>query len=93
MQADLGLMFERKAKFSCNGGRSVTQNLRARQNCLRTSRKTDFRQKNETSAGLKITFVGMTYPGQRPEFPSVPSCSLVRIHVDLHLVDNGHIKR
>ena len=29
--------------------------------------ETDFRQKNETSAGLKITFVGMTYPSQRPE--------------------------
>ena len=38
---------------------------------MRTSRKTDFRQKNETSAGLKITFVGLTYPGHRPELPSL----------------------
>ena len=36
-----------------------------------TSRKTDFRQKNDTSARLKITFVNMTYPGQRPELPSL----------------------
>ena len=71
MQANLGLMFERKAKISHNGGRSVTKNLRARQDCMRTSRKTDFRQKNETSARLKITFVNMTYPGQRPELPSL----------------------
>ena len=71
MQANLGLMFERKAKISCNGGRSVTKNLRVRQDCMRTSRKTDFRQKNETSAGLKITFVDMTYPNQRPELPSL----------------------
>ena len=71
MQANLGLMFERKAKISCNGGRSVTKNLRARQDCMLTSRKTDFRQKNETSAGLKMTFVDMTYPDQRPELPSL----------------------
>ena len=72
MQADLGLMFERKAtEISYNGGRSVTMNLRARQDCIGTSRKTDFRQKNETSACLKITFVDMTYPGQRPELPSL----------------------
>ena len=62
---------ERKAKISCNGGRSVTKNLRARQDCMRTSQKTYFRQKNETSAGLKITFVDMTNPGQRPELPSL----------------------
>ena len=71
MQANLGLMFERKAKISCNCGRSVAKNLRARQDCVRTSRKTDFRQKNQTSARLKITFVDMTYPGQRPEFSSL----------------------
>ena len=72
MQAHLGLMFERKAKISCNYGlRSVTKNLTARQNCMRTSRNTDFRQKNETSARLKVTFVNMTYPGQRPELPSL----------------------
>ena len=71
MQANLGLMFERKAKISRNGGRSVTKNLRTRQDCMQTSRKTDFRQKNETSAGLKITFVDMPYPGQRPELPSL----------------------
>ena len=71
MQANLGLMFERKAKVSCNGARGVTKKLRATQDCKRTSRKTDFRQKNETSAGLKITFVDMTYPGQRPELPSL----------------------
>ena len=55
LQANLGLMFERKAKISCNSGQSVIKNLRARQDCRWTSRKTDFRQKNETSAGLKIT--------------------------------------
>ena len=72
MQANtLGLMFERKAKISCNGGRSVTNNLTARQDYMRTSRKTDFCQKKQTSAGLKITFVDMTYPGQRPELPSL----------------------
>ena len=71
MQANLGLMFERKAKISCNSGQSVIKNLRARQDCRRTSRKTDFCQKNETSAGLKITFVNITYPGQRPELPSL----------------------
>ena len=31
MQANLGQMFERKAKILCNGGRSVTKNLRVRQ--------------------------------------------------------------
>ena len=71
MQANLGLMFERKAKISCNGRRSVTKNLRVRQDCMRTSRQTDFRQKNETSAGLKITFVDMTYPGKRLERSSL----------------------
>ena len=45
--------------------------LRARQDCVRTSRKTDFRQKSETSAGLKITFMDLTYPGQHPELPSL----------------------
>ena len=59
------------AKISCNGGRSVTKNLRAGQDCMRTSLKTDFHQKNETSARLKITFVDMTYPGQRPELLSL----------------------
>ena len=77
MQANLGLMFERKAKISCNSGQSVIKNLRARQDCRRTSRKTDFRQKNETSAGLKITFVNITYPGQRPELPSLSCCFLL----------------
>ena len=72
MQANLGLMFERKAKISCNGGRSVTKNLRARQDCMQTSRKTDLRPLNEISAGLKITFVDMTYPGQRPGLPLCP---------------------
>ena len=57
MEANLGLMFERKAKISYNGGGSVTKNLRARQDCMQTSRKTNFRQKNETSARLKRTFV------------------------------------
>ena len=69
------LMFKRKAKTSCNGERSVTKNLRARQDCTRTCRKTDFRQKNETSAGLKITFVDMTCPGQRRGY--VMSCPLI----------------
>ena len=38
---------------------------------MQTSRKTVFCQKNETSTGLKITFVDMTYPGERPELPSL----------------------
>ena len=71
MQANLGLMFERKVKISCNSGQSVIKNQRASQDCRRTSRKTDFRQGNETSAGLKKTFVNMTYPGQRPVLPSL----------------------
>ena len=70
MQANLDPMFERKAKISCNGG-SVTKNLRVRQDYMRTSQKTDFLQKNGTSARLKITFVDMTYPGQRLELPSL----------------------
>ena len=37
--------------------------------CGRLGRQTYFRTK--TSARLKITFVDMTYPGQRPEPPSV----------------------
>ena len=77
MQANLGLMLERKTKISCNGGRSVTKNLRARQDCTQTPRQTAFRQKNETSAELKITFVDLTYPGQRPE---VPSQNVDKIH-------------
>ena len=71
MQANLSLMFEIKAKVSRNGGRGVTKNLRATRDCMGTSRGTDLRQKNETSAGLKITFVKMTYPGQRPGLPSL----------------------
>ena len=62
-------MFERKAKISCNARRSVTKNLR-----------TGFRQKNETSAGLKITFVDITYPGQRPEPPSLCHYFLLPSH-------------
>ena len=65
MQANLGLMFERKAKISCNGGRSVTNNLRARQDYMRTLGK-------QTSAGLKITSADVTYPGQRLSFPLYP---------------------
>ena len=64
MQANLGLMFERKAKVSCNGGRGVTKNLRARQDCMRTSPKTDFRWAKNN--------LNITYPGQRPELPSLP---------------------
>ena len=71
MQANLSLMFERKAKISCNGGRSVTKNLRAKQDCMRTSRKTDFHQKIETSAGLKITFMDMTYPRHHTELSTL----------------------
>ena len=71
LQANLGLMFERKANISCNSGQSVIKNLRARQDCRRTSQKTDCCQKNEISAGLKITFVNITYPSQRPELPSL----------------------
>ena len=70
MQVNLGLVVERKAKISCNGAQSVTKNLRERQDCMPTS-QTDLRQKNETLAGLKITFVDMTYPAQRPELPSL----------------------
>ena len=50
-QSDL----ERKAKFSCNGGRSVTKNLRARQKCMRTSRKTDFRSSKNNFCGHDIS--------------------------------------
>ena len=76
MHANLGLMFETKAKVSSVmvdevSHPGVTKNLRATQDYMRTSRKTDFRQKNETSAGLKITFVNMTYPSQRAELPSL----------------------
>ena len=49
-------------RMKCN------KNVRARQVGMQTSRKTDFRKKNETSAGLKITLVDMTYPGQRRHF-------------------------
>ena len=59
MQANLVLMFERKAKISCNGGQSGL-NVCA---CERLGR--------QTFACLKITFVDMTYPGQRPEPPSL----------------------
>ena len=38
--------------------------------CGRLGRQTSA-TKNETSAGLKITFVDMTYPSQRPELPSL----------------------
>ena len=46
MQANLSLMFEIKAKVSRNRGLGVTKNLRATQDCMRTSRGTDFRKKN-----------------------------------------------
>ena len=78
MQTNLGLMFERKAKIECNGGRSVSKNLRTRQDGMRTSLKTDFCQKNKTSTELKITFVDMTYPRQHPELPSL-SCHFLLI--------------
>ena len=64
-------MFGRKAKISCNDRRGVTKHLTARQDYTWTSRKTDFRQENETFVALKITLVDMTYPGQRPELPSL----------------------
>ena len=66
MQANLGLMFERKAKISCNSGRSVIKNLRTRQDCMRTSQKTNFRQKNETSAELKKNFRGHNISRPKP---------------------------
>ena len=69
MQANLGLMFERKAKISCR--QSVSKKLGARQHCMRASRKTDFRQKNEACSRLKISFVDLIYPRQRPEPPSL----------------------
>ena len=65
MQVNLGLMFERKAKISCNGGRSGLDVCA----CGRFGRHTSVRTK--TFARLKITFVDMTYPGQRPEPPSL----------------------
>ena len=65
MQVNLGLMFERKAKISCNGGRSGLDVCA----CGRLGRQTSARTK--TFARLKITFVNMTYPGQRPEPPSL----------------------
>ena len=65
MQVNLGLMFERKAKISCNGGRSRLDVCV----CGRLGRQTSARTK--TFARLKITFVDMTYPGQRPEPPSL----------------------
>ena len=65
MQVNLGLMFERKAKISCNGGRSGLDVCA----CGRLRRQTSARTK--TFARLKITFVDMTYPGQRPEPPSL----------------------
>ena len=65
MQANLVLMFERKAKISCNGGQSGLDVCA----CERLGRQTSARTK--TSARLKITFVDMTYPGQRPEPPSL----------------------
>ena len=93
MQANLGLMIERKAKISCNSGQSVIKNLRARQDCRRTSQKTDFRQENETSAGLKITFVNITYPDQRPKLPSLFSLEqgqdpeIYRQHLDMRRIE------
>ena len=65
MQVNLGLMFERKAKISCDGGRSGLDVCA----CGRLGRQTSARTK--TFARLKITFVDMTYPGQRPEPPSL----------------------
>ena len=50
MQVNLGLMFERKAKIPCNGGRSVTKKLRTGQDCMRTSRKKEF----ATKTGLPL---------------------------------------
>ena len=41
-----------------------TKNLRSRLLSMRKSRKTDFRK-------LKITLVALTYPGQRPQCPSL----------------------
>ena len=75
MQVNLGLMFERKAKISCNGGRSGLDVCA----CGRLGRQTSARTK--TFARLKITFVDMTYPGQRPEPPSLsPHFLLVYTH-------------
>ena len=56
--------------------KSATKNLRSRLLSVRTSRKTDFRK-------LKITLVASTYPGQRPQCPSLsPSCSLDYWHTE-----------
>ena len=67
MQANIGLMFERKAKISCDGGRCGL-NV-----CKRLSMTACGRLGRQTSARLIITFVDMTYPGQRPEPPSLSS--------------------
>ena len=73
MQANLGLIFERIAKISCDGGRSVPKNLRARQDCMRTSREIYFRPKSQTSVGLKTT-VSWTWhiPANALSFPLCP---------------------
>ena len=68
MHANLGLMFERKAKISCNDRRKTV--------CGRLGK--------QTSAGLKITFVDMTYPGQRPELPSLSHHFLLFTRVQIN---------
>ena len=69
MQANLGPMFERKYIFislpHAPSFSLFTKNLRAKQDCMQTSPRT------KTSARLKITFVDITYPGQRLEPPSL----------------------
>ena len=54
-----------------------TENLRWRLYSMRTSRKTDFRK-------LKITLVAWAYPGQRPQWSSLPP--RVLLEHDLMLV-------
>ena len=77
MQVNLGLMFERKAKISCNDGRSGLDVCA----CGRLGRQTSARTK--TFARLKITFVDMTYPGQRPEPPSLSPHFLLALPIYL----------
>ena len=64
MQANLGLMFEEKQIFHV-----MADEVDLTSACGRLGRQTSARTK--TSARLKITFVDMTYPGQRTEPPSL----------------------
>ena len=51
---------------------------------MQTSRNTDFRK-------LKITLVALTYPGQRPQCPSL-SAHVLLVH-DSVAVENGVVRQ